>query len=113
VTVGPDRQKLTLAAFVVLFLAFQLLVPAAALFSRRPAPFGWQMYSALPQLPQAWLVDTAGHETQVNLGALFAESRAEIDYAAALRMGLCDLPGAKSVKLLEPDARAPEIIECP
>lgn len=108
-----ERRTLITAAFVVLFVAWQLLVPAGMLFAERPARFGWQMYSALPDLPQAWLIDGAGHETPVDVSSLFAESRAEIDYAAALRAGLCDLPGAITVKLREADRPSPELIKCP
>jgi hypothetical protein len=112
-TTGWDLRTRITAAFVVLFIAWQLLLPAAMLFAHRPARFGWQMYSALPDLPEAWLVDAAGHETQVELGPLFAENRAEIDYAAALRAGLCELPGAAAVKVREPAQPSPELIECP
>lgn len=108
-----DRRTLITAAFLVLFVAWQLLIPAAMLLTQRPARFGWQMYSALPDLPQAWLLDAAGHETAVEVSPLFAKSRAEIDYAAALRAGLCDLPGTVAVKLWEPDEASPELIECP
>jgi hypothetical protein len=106
-----NRARITVV-FVVMFMAWQLLVPAAMLFAHRPARFGWQMYSALPDLPEAWVVDAAGDETRVELGMLFAESRAEIDYAAALRAGLCDLPGAVAVKVREPDEPSPQQIAC-
>jgi hypothetical protein len=112
-TAFRERRTQIIAAFVVLFVAWQLLVPAAMLFAQRPARFGWQMYSALPDLPRAWLLDAAGHETAVEVSTLFAKDRAEIDYAAALRAGLCDLPGTVAVKLWEPDAASPELIECP
>ena len=107
-----ERRTQIIAAFVVLFVAWQLLVPAAMLFSQRPARFGWQMYSALPDLPQAWLLDAAGHETAVDVPSLFAKSRAEIDYAAALRAGLCAVPGTVAVRLWEADRPVPELIEC-
>jgi hypothetical protein len=112
-TAAWERRTLITAAFVVLFMAWQLLVPAAMLFTQRPARFGWQMYSALPDLPRAWLLDAAGQETSVEVSSLFAENRAEIDYAAALRAGLCDLPGTAAVKLWEADKPSPELIECP
>lgn len=112
-TARSDRRTLIAAAFVVLFVAWQLLVPAGMLFAERPARFGWQMYSALPDLPQAWLLDGAGHETPVDVSLVFAESRAEIDYAAALVGGLCDVPGTVAVRLWEPDERSPELIDCP
>jgi hypothetical protein len=108
-----DRRTRITAVLVALFVAWQLIVPAAMLFTQRPARFGWQMYSALPNLPRAWLLDAAGQETAVEVSPLFAKSRAEIDYAAALRAGLCDLPGTVAVKLWEADKPLPELIECP
>jgi hypothetical protein len=71
------------------------------------------MYSALPDLPRAWLLDAAGNETPVEVSPLFAENRAEIDHAAALRAGLCNLPGVVAVRLWEVDKPSPENIECP
>jgi hypothetical protein len=112
-TTGRDRRTTITAVLVALFVAWQLLVPAAMLFAQRPARFGWQMYSAVPDLPQAWLLDAAGAETPVEVSPLFAKSRAEIDYAAALRAGLCEVPGTVAVKLWEPDEASPELIECP
>jgi hypothetical protein len=112
-TAGRDGGTVIAAVFVVFFVAWQLLVPAAMLFAERPARFGWQMYSAQPDLPRAWLLDAAGHETRVDVSLVFAESRAEIDYAAALRGGLCDVPGTVAVRLWEPDEPSPELIECP
>jgi hypothetical protein len=107
-----DRRTLVIGAIIVLFVAWQVLVPAGMLFAHRPARAGWQMYSALPELPRAWLVDATGHEEPVQVSSLFAESRAEIDYAAALRAGLCGVSGAVAVKLWAPDEPAPELIEC-
>jgi hypothetical protein len=107
-----DRRALVIGAFIAIFVACQVLVPSAMLFAHRPARAGWQMYSALPALPRAWLVDAAGHEEPVQVSSLFAESRAEIDYAAALRAGLCGVSGAVAVKLWRADEPAPELIEC-
>lgn len=112
-TIGWDRRTRITAILIALFVAWQLLVPAAMLFMQRPARFGWQMYSALPGLPRAWLLDAAGRETAADISTLFAKDRAEIDYAAVLRAGLCDLPGTVAVKLWEPDEPSPELIECP
>lgn len=108
----PDRRTLVIGAIIVLFLAWQILVPAAMLLAHRPARAGWQMYSALPDLPRAWVIDASGHEEPVQVPTLFAENRAEIDYAAALRAGLCDSSGAVAVKIWETDQPAPELIEC-
>jgi hypothetical protein len=112
-TSSPERRTLVIGAIVVLFVAWQVLVPAAALFAPRPARVGWQMYSALPDLPRAWLLDAAGNETPVDVSRLFAENRAEIDYTASLRAGLCDVPGTVTVRLWEADKLSPELIECP
>ena len=110
--IHADRRTLVIGAIIVLFLAWQVLVPAAMLLAHRPARAGWQMYSALPHLPQAWVVDASGHEQPVEVSPLFAENRAEIDYAAALRAGLCNASGAVAIKIWEPGQPAPELIEC-
>ena len=112
-TIGRKRSSRLVAAAIALFVAWQLLMPAALLFANRPAPFGWQMYSALPDLPRAWVLDAEGRESPVDLRTLFAETRAEIDYAAALRAGLCNLPAVVAVKVQEPERPSPELIECP
>ena len=98
-----DIRRSALAAFVGLVLAFQLAVPTAALFAHRPARFGWQMYAAVPSLPQAWLVFADGHEEPVDLAQVFATKRAEINYAYALRRGLCGVTAAVAIRLVLPD----------
>ena len=98
-------------ALVAIFLAIQVVVPAVALFGPRPSRFAWQMYSALPDMPLAWTVSADGSEQAIDLGQLFAVQRAEIDYAAVLRTGLCDATGARAVKI-QPANAAPELIEC-
>ena len=105
-----DRRKLAAATFVALFVVVQFVVPAAALFGHRPARGGWQMYSAFPDVPSVWLIDAAGHETQVDADRLFAQLRAEIAFAAALRAGVCDASGAVAVKLSSRGTT--EVIEC-
>jgi hypothetical protein len=99
------------ATLVAAFLAIQVIVPAAALFGPRPARFSWQMYSALPDMPRAWVVEPDGSETALDLGQLFAVQRAEIDYAAVLRAGLCDATGAAAVRIQPAHAEA-EVIPC-
>jgi hypothetical protein len=111
-TSSPLRRRFLVAA-VVAFLAAQVLVPAVALFGPRPARFGWHMYSALPPVPEAWAVTADGTREQVDLGNLFAVQRAEIDYVAVLRAGLCAAVGAREVEI-RPRAGAPvETIPCP
>jgi hypothetical protein len=99
------------SGLVAAFLAIQLALPAVALFGPRPARFAWQMYSALPDMPRAWTVSADGSEQPIDLGQLFAVQRAEIDYAAVLRTGLCDTTGALAVKI-QPAHADPEVIEC-
>lgn len=97
---------------VVALLALQILVPLMALFGPRPARFSWQMYSALPPVPHAWTVAVDSTETPIDLGPLFAVQRAEIDYAAVLRAGLCDKVSAPAVKIQEDASTEPELILC-
>jgi hypothetical protein len=70
------------------------------------------MYSALPPVPQAWIVHADGSEEAVEVTSLFVVPRAEIDYAVALRDRLCAVSGAVEVRV-QPDAdAAPETISC-
>lgn len=98
--------------FVAIFLAWQIIVPAAALFGPRPARGGWQMYSAFPDVPSVYLIDAAGHESQVDANQFFAQLRAEINFGAALRAGVCPASGAVAVKLVDSHG-ATEVIACP
>ena len=99
------------SVLVAAFLAIQVIVPTVALFGPRPARFAWQMYSALPDVPRAWLVRPDGSEQPVDLSRLFAVRRAEIDFAAVLRAGLCDATAAVAVRI-QPAHADPEIIAC-
>ncbi len=111
-TAGWDRRTLIVAAFLAIFLVWQLAMPTAALFGPRPQRFGWQMYSTFPELPKAWTIDAAGVETQVEVKQYFAQLRAEVNFAAALRAGLCDASGAVAVKVSDPRGTT-ETIRCP
>lgn len=106
-------RRATVITLVAAYLAVQLLVPALALLEPRPAHFGWQMYSALPRLPQAWVLETDGTERPVDLTELFAVQRAEIDYGDVLRTGLCDATGAAAIKLQRSGDAEPETVTCP
>ena len=107
-----SRSALPAALFIVAWLAVQLLVPAIALVGPRPSPFGWQMYSSLPQLPDAWTVDANGALSAVDIQALFTVPRAEIDYVAALRAGLCEVSDAEAIIIRAPAAAEPERVPC-
>jgi hypothetical protein len=106
-----SRRSYVAATVVVLFLVWQLAMPTAALFGPRPERFGWQMYSAFPELPKAWTIDAKGAETSVEVKQFFGQLRAEIDFAAALRAGLCDATGAVAVRVADPRGTT-EVIEC-
>ena len=70
------------------------------------------MYSAFPDVPSVWLIDAGGNESQVDANQYFAQLRAEIDFAAALRAGACAASGAVAVKLVD-SLGATEVVECP
>ncbi len=108
----PDRRTLAVSVVIVAFLLVQVAVPVVALFGPRPGRFAWQMYSALPDVPRAWTVAADGSEQPVDLDALFAVQRAEIDYVAVLRTGLCDATGAPAVRIQADDGDEPELIAC-
>jgi len=90
----------------VAFLAFQVAIPTIALFGPRPSRFGWHMYSALPPVPQAWIVRSDGSEQAVEVTSYFVVPRAELDYASALRDRLCAVSGAVEVRV-RPDTDSP------
>lgn len=107
-----DRRSLLLRAIIVAFLAAQLVVPMVGLFGPRPARFAWQMYSAMPPVPQAWAIAKDGSETAVDLGALFAVQRAELDYPSILREGLCDATGASAIRMAVPGELDEQTFSC-
>jgi hypothetical protein len=108
---GWDRRTIVVAALLAIFLVWQVAMPTAALFGPRPQRFGWQMYSTFPDLPKAWTIDAAGVETPVEVKQYFAQLRAEVDFAAALRLGLCDASGAVAVKVADPRGTT-ETVQC-
>jgi hypothetical protein len=104
-------RALTIAFFSA-YLIVQITVPTLALFADRPARFGWQMYSALPTVPRAWVLLADRTEQPVDMNRLLAVQRSEIDYAAALTAGLCKATGATAIKVQRSDDSAPEITPC-
>lgn len=109
---SASKRTAVISAMVALFLAWQILVPALMLFAQRPARFGWQMYSSLPDLPLVWRIDNQGREWPIEVTSVFAEPRAEIHYAAVLRAGVCDLPDTAKVKMVEPGHSTSELLDC-
>lgn len=108
---SPLRLRL-LAGLIAGFLVVQVAVPGIALFGPRPARFGWHMYSALPPVPQVWLVHADGTEEEVDLSRLFVVQRAEIDYADAVRSRLCRLAGAAEIRMRRASGDETESIRC-
>ena len=100
-----------ISAVIVAVVAFQLLVPTIALLAHRPARFGWQMYSAMPDLPHVWLVDRSGAESAVELSHYFSVQRAEVDYRKAILDGLCAVTDAAGVRI--EDHGASQAVTCP
>jgi hypothetical protein len=107
----PTRRTL-LTALIAAFVAVQFAVPAVMLFEPRPARFGWQMYSALPPVPEAWTVAANGAETPIDVDAQFAARRAELDYVGILRADLCRATGAIAVRIQLADRDLDETIAC-
>ncbi|HEX3220062.1 MAG TPA: hypothetical protein VHU77_08585 [Candidatus Limnocylindria bacterium] len=106
---GALRRGWLVPALIAAFLVVQLLVPTIALFGPRPARFGWQMYSALPDVPRAFVVEADGSEHEIDLQHLFAVQRAEIDYVAVLRTGVCDATSATAIRLVLADGESQEV----
>lgn len=93
------RSRALPAAFFAAFLVVQVAVPIRQLFAERPARFGWHMYSGLPQLPSAWIVEADGAETPVDLEARLAGMRGEVDYPSILAAALCAEAGVVAIRL--------------
>ncbi|HET7521610.1 MAG TPA: hypothetical protein VFK61_08760 [Candidatus Limnocylindria bacterium] len=92
-------RQVAVPLFIAAFLGVQLLVPVVQLFGPRPQRFGWQMYSALPEVPRVFAIQADGVEREVDLARLFAVQRSEINYVAALQAGACDATGAAAIRL--------------
>ena len=100
------------AAFAVAWLTVQLAIPAFALLEPRPARLGWQMYSGLATGPEAWTVDADGRAAAVDVQSLFIVPRSEIDYAAVLRAGLCDVTDAVAIIVRPQGTTESERVPC-
>ena len=109
---GWNPRTLAAAAFIGMYILWQVVVPASALLASRPARFGWQMYSARPDLPKAWATDASGLETPIDMEQVFAQVRAEIDFSAALRSAVCASSGAVAVRIQDPQRAGPELLTC-
>lgn len=97
-------------AFVVIWLAIQVLVPAYALIQQRPARLGWQMYTSVTELPTVAIRRVDGSEQAIDLAGMVARDRAEADYAAAVRQELCLREGVATVIIVSHGER--EVTPC-
>jgi hypothetical protein len=61
------------------FLAIQFAVPTALLFGRRPARFGWQMFSSHSVAPIVVAVRPDGSRAVLRVDDYFAFRRGDID----------------------------------
>lgn len=100
-----------IVVLVAAIAAIELGVPAIALVGDRPARFGWQMYSGVNPAPEAWVEDPAGERHAVDLRALIADTRAEIEWAAPLAEHLCGERDAVAVVVA--DREGTVRIPCP
>lgn len=74
------------AAFVVVYVAVQVGLPAALLLEPRTQRFGWQMYSVVSRYPVVTAVRADGSRDSVKVDAFLARARAEMDPAYALQL---------------------------
>lgn len=108
VVMNPQSPRVLLAGLV---LSVQLVLALGMLFSARPAPYGWQMYSAVPYNPVAWAV-TDGRAEAINVESALVHGRAEIDRVALLRSHGCDWTGADTIRIQLQDQSVDEMA-CP
>lgn len=106
-------KAIAAAACFVLFLLVQIAVPLARLSAPRPARFGWQMFSAIPQRTRYTLVLRDGTRQPVRLATYVANSRGEMDLEKALPRHLCRVVAdLASVQVLAPDSGEPRVYPC-
>jgi hypothetical protein len=98
------------AAFVVVWLALQIGVPAAKYIGTDGArPFAWQMFSRAVDVPRFKVVAANGSEREVedwerHLGRV----RLEVDFARHVPPFLCDSePGAVAITTYRTDGSGP------
>ena len=85
------RSRIGIGVAIAVFVALvlQVVVAVAVFRAERPAPYGWQMYSAVPYSPRAWAV-TDGERERIDVEGLMVHPRAEIDRVALLRDAGCE-----------------------
>ncbi|MEO8245856.1 MAG: hypothetical protein ABI622_01930 [Chloroflexota bacterium] len=79
------------------FVALQLGLSVVGLLSERPAPFAWQMYSTVVELPSVAVEHADGSLEPIDLAARLARPRAEADYLPGVIAAICHGPDAVAV----------------
>lgn len=103
------------AALGLAFLTLQVIVPAALLFARRPARFGWQMFAAHTTAPMFAVEHADGSRALVDVDDYFAFRRGDLDRSVFDRLPahLCALdPTVATVYERRPPALTIEAHAC-
>jgi hypothetical protein len=98
------------AAFVLAYLATQLLLPTLALAEPRLGRFGWQMFARVVPRTTYTLELRSGAEQDVDPSSYVAQPRAELELDRLLPPHLCRVvPEAAAVRIGYADGAAAEV----
>ena len=101
------------AGFCTTFLAIQIVVPIVQLGARRPARFGWHMWTARPQAPTFLIVMSDGTRQPADLSRYLALSRGEMDASELLPPHLCRvIPDIAAVEVRTSASDAVKVHRC-
>jgi hypothetical protein len=113
---GVDRAEPRVGRWgtriVAAVIAFQVAVPAVALFQEPPARFGFQMYSGYGG--ELAVLDAGGDEIEITVTDYFAQHpRPELTWETHVVDHLCaEVEGAHAVSITQ--GRRPEkVVPCP
>ena len=104
-----SRARQAGAAIVLIALGLQTAMAAVAFTQERPAPYAWQMYSAVPYSPRAWAVTDGGRE-RIDVEGLMVYARAEIDRVELLRTVGCERLEADAILIELADDTTDEVV---
>lgn len=98
-------RRVAAIAFL-LFLAFQVGIPAAQFNQPRPSRFGWQMYSGVRPVPRFWVVFANGESREVAVSEVLSHPRNDqTDYEKVIVPQLFQLhPDAVRVRVKPSEA---------
>jgi len=84
------RRKLSIPTIlIVVFLAIQIAIPAAALSLPRPARFSWQMYAGVRTKADFTIVRNDGSEHEIDPSDYLGNPRLDIDVTDSLPVFIC------------------------